>query len=62
MNRVTLLLLGLLLPMSACADGEAPELPQKVNLDDVVRTGGIHPVVGITPEDFRGTEFRLRSE
>ncbi len=49
MNRVTLLLLGLLLPMSACADGEAPEWPQKVNLADVVRTGVIHPVDGITP-------------
>lgn len=48
MNRATLLILGLLLPLSACAGRVAPEPPQKVDLDDVVTSGVVRPVDGIT--------------
>ena len=49
MNRATLLLLGLLLSLSACSGDVASEPPQKVDLTDVVATGVVRPVDGITP-------------
>ena len=49
MNRVTLLVLGFLLSLSACAGDVAPELPRKADLNDVVATGVVRPVDGITP-------------
>ena len=49
MNRITLLVLGFLLPLSACVGDVAPELPRKVDLNDVVATGVVRPVDGITP-------------
>ena len=49
MYRVTLLALGSLLLLSACAGDVSPEPPRKVDLNHVVTTGVVRPVDGITP-------------
>lgn len=50
MNRVQLIVIGFFLVLSACAgDIEvAPTSPLKVDLADVVQTGIVHPVDGMT--------------
>lgn len=49
MYRITLLVLGSFLLLSACAGEVAPQSPLKVDLDDIVATGVVRPVDGITP-------------
>lgn len=49
MNRVALLVLGFFLLLSACAGDVVPQSPLKVDLDDIVATGVVRPVDGITP-------------
>jgi uncharacterized protein (TIGR01244 family) len=51
MNRFALFVLSIFLPLSACAgDVEvAPASPLKVDLSNIVETGFVQPVDGITP-------------
>lgn len=50
MNRFALFVLSIFLPLSACAGDAvvAPASPLKVDLDNVVATGAVSPVDGIT--------------